>query len=203
VLSEAGRPAEAEAWSWPAVSGPVLAVWAREPYRLAKLPLQGEPEMQSGLFSVTGPVEFVLSAVWPVQEKGSPTYARALAAMFERHATALSARNSIMAGDFNSSPGVSGQAKSHRAFVTRAREIGLSSAYHHHEGVEHGDERVGTLRRGKENPKEFHIDYCFVSAALLSSATVTLLRSEEWKKLSDHVPLVLDIPDRTFLDTAQ
>jgi len=39
----------------------------------------------------------------------------------------------------------------------------------------------------------YHIDYAFVSDALIDSTTLKILPPKKWLKLSDHMPLVLDI----------
>jgi len=199
VLSEGPMlPAEG-VWAWPAHPGaPKLQVWVAEEYTIQPIPVADAAPGQSGLFTIAGPVSFTLSAIWPVQDERGPRYSRLLADTLSLHTAALSGGQAILAGDLNSSPGVSGQAASHRKFVERMSSAGLVSAYHSQEGVEHGAESTGTLRRGKLEPKQYHIDYCFVSRALSPAATLAIIKNEEWSSRSDHWPLVLDIPNTAF-----
>jgi exodeoxyribonuclease-3 len=104
----------------------------------------------------------------------------------------------VMAGDFNSSPVISGQESTHPAFVARAEAAGLVSVFHFQEGVAHGAEAAGTLRRGKKVPKQYHIDYCFVSKPLAPAASLSIIKNERWSARGDHWPLILDIPNAAF-----
>lgn len=203
VLSEGPMVPTEGTWAWPADPGvPRLHVWASTEYTIRPLPVGDPVPRQSGLFTVAGPVTFTLSAIWPVQSERGPRYARLLADTLALHTDALRQGHAILAGDLNSSPGVNGQAASHGKFVERASSAGLVSAYHHQEGVEHGAEATGTLRRGKTEPKQFHIDYCFVTRTLAPAATLSIIKNEEWSARSDHWPLVLDIPNTAFRTAA-
>jgi endonuclease/exonuclease/phosphatase (EEP) superfamily protein YafD len=180
-------------------SNPGLAVVTvgRE-YRLARLsPTKSSPDL-SCLLRITGPpptTPFGLAAVWPVDRDNRHPYHDTLMQALECHGDELRRPPAIMAGDLNSSTRVKDQAKSHSLFVDAAREVGLESVYHHHAGEDHGAELLNTYVHGKKNPVPFHIDYCFVSRALLPAATITIPQSPFWAARSDHYPLILDIPD--------
>lgn len=199
VLSEGPIAPSSGVWSWPLDQGaPRLHVWASPAYSITPVSLESAPPRQSGLFTIAGPASFTLSAIWPVQVDGGHRYSRLLAETLDLHADALKAGDAILAGDLNSSPGVSGQVAAHRRFVDSARSIELVSAFHHQEGVNHGEETTGTFRRGKTNPKQYHLDYCFVSCTLAPAATLAIIKNKEWSDRSDHWPLVLDIPNERF-----
>jgi hypothetical protein len=203
VLSEGPIAPPSDVWSWTAPAGrPRLCVWATPPYSVHSLLVSGAAPSQSGLFSVSGPVSFTLSATWPVQQPRGPRYSRLLAETFEQHAEAFGQGPAIMAGDFNSSPVISGQEGTHPAFVARAEVVGLVSAFHFQEGVAHGAEAAGTLRRGKKVRKQYHIDYCFVSKFMAPAASLSIIKNEKWSARGDHWPPILDIPNAAFGETA-
>jgi endonuclease/exonuclease/phosphatase family metal-dependent hydrolase len=143
-------------------------------------------------FRVGGQVDFNLLAIWPVQHEGGLKYAQTLQMSLERYSDLLSER-AIMAGDLNSSSKVSGQQTTHPRFVSAAAALGLASAYHHLTGEDHGAETVSTYRH--DASRSFHIDYCFLSRSLLDAANFGIANGGEWRTLSDHSPIVLDVPD--------
>jgi hypothetical protein len=203
VLSESRAPRDGEGWAWQGgASSPCLAVWVAPGYRCDEITSDGPGLTQAGLLAIGGPIAFTLAAVWPVTAKGLPSYSRTLMQCLDSYSVALQRGPAIMAGDFNSGTTVLAPRSSHPKFVKRAHELGMVSAYHFHEGIAHGEERVGTLLRGKTAPKEFHIDYCFTSADLADAAVVTILRGDRWLRRSDHLPLVLDVPNAAFSSRA-
>jgi hypothetical protein len=57
----------------------------------------------------------------------------------------------------------------------------------------HGEELAPTIYLLKQIPKPFHLDYCFVPSAMLTSATTIEIGSPgDWLKLSDHMPVIID-----------
>jgi len=108
----------------------------------------------------------------------------------------LSDGSVILAGDFNSNtiwdrPRREGN---HSTVVTFLEEKGIRSAYHYHFKQEHGKEQHPTLYMYRQKEKSYHIDYCFVSGNLLAKLqSVKIGNFSTWKKLSDHVPVIVDI----------
>jgi hypothetical protein len=83
-----------------------------------------------------------------------------------------------------------------RAPVRRA--LGLQSAYHFMRGVEQGHEKEPTIywRDRKKDGPQYHINYCFLPSAWANSiASFRIEPLENWvaSKLSDHVPLLVDV----------
>ena len=197
VLSEVPPPNESNPLNakWMGDKAPGLAVFARDGLTLDAHPANdGAPTLMGG-FSVGGELNFSLLAVWPVQRKDAPTYHEILMTGLDRFSELLKCDNAIMAGDFNSNTRVSFQERTHPKFVAAAEAFGLASAYHLQTGELHGQETVATYRHGLSDDKLFHIDYCFVSRQLASSANLSVLRSAYWTQLSDHYPVVIDVPD--------
>jgi len=195
VVSETAAPSEGNPTGalWTGVDGwPGLAVVTRDELRLEPhLANVLSPPLMAG-FQVGGRVDFNMLAIWPVQHKGGPTYAQILHAGLEQYSDLLSHR-AIMAGDLNSNTRVSGQQRSHPRFVSAAGDLGLASAYHHLTGEAHGAESFSTYRH--DAARSFHIDYCFLSRPLLDAANLGIAHGDEWSSLSDHSPIVLDVPD--------
>jgi len=197
VLSETAAPhvPNSSNTNWIGDVSPGLAVVAPEGLSLeAHRANNSAPSLLSG-FHISGDLNFFLLAAWPVHLKGEQNYHAVLMSALELFGDSLGQSPAVMAGDFNSSTRVSKQRSSHPKFVDAAKKIGLVSVYHFHTGELHGQESVATYRHAAGGDSEFHIDYCFVSFELASAATVSVQRSDQWVTLSDHYPLVLDIPD--------
>ncbi len=179
-------------------SSPVLAVVPFNGFSIRPLSPVGNAPPLAGFFDVSGPRHFTLGAIWPIQKKTGPRYASLLTAMLAHFATELSSAPLILTGDFNSNTAVVGQERSHPKLISRLEQAGLSSAYHHQSGEKHGRETLATFVQGKKSPKRFHIDYCFASSDLLPACTVAIPQSSAWLGLSDHFPLIIDVPDAAF-----
>jgi endonuclease/exonuclease/phosphatase family metal-dependent hydrolase len=105
----------------------------------------------------------------------------------------LSDQRTVMIGDFNSSSRVLVQKDSHPAFMTRAGALGLRSIYHTQTGQPHGGEKVHTYRHHDAVKSRFHLNYCFLSTALLDSASMRVLDNPKREARSDHYPIVVDL----------
>ncbi len=193
VVSEGPANPEGAAWSWGEDASAKLAVWTRNGYSAAVI--QSDVAIpQSALLQVRGPVAFALAAVWPV-EQGRLTYGGILRRVVDTYLPDETVTRTILAGDLNSNTRVVAQRASHPKLVSSLSVRGLNSVYHHQEYVPHGDERTGTYRTGS---REFYLDYAFVPLSWIESATAAVLRGPQWSLMSDHYPLVLDIPDAAF-----
>ena len=159
-----------------------------EPYDGGAAP----PRLSLG-FRIVAPWRYDVVAVWPVSGPGMPSYHELLMATLEHFTPLLRDGRSIMAGDLNSSSRVVAQAASHPLFVSRAAECGLVSAYHEHTGEAYGQESIGTYRHGASDHYAYHLDYCFVSRALLPSTRYRVCDDPSWAALSDHRPIILDV----------
>jgi exonuclease III len=197
VLSETSPPCDGSSLNvrWIGTSAPCLSVVTRAGLSLDSHSANIDSPNFMGGFYVLGELEFALLAIWPVQRSHGMSYHEILTDSLSRFSDLLSSNRTIMAGDFNSNNRVKAQQLTHPQFVREAAILGLVSAYHVQFGEKHGDETVETYRQGKNGAKKFHIDYCFLSQILANSARMSILRSEPWYRLSDHYPIVLDVPD--------
>ncbi|NNF80092.1 MAG: hypothetical protein HKN05_18885 [Rhizobiales bacterium] len=84
------------------------------------------------------------------------------------------------------------------AKVAILEKLGLVSAYHAYTGETNGEETLPThyWRDRKKDGPTYHIDYIFMPENWLSSIKEFQVGAfEDWcgARLSDHVPLVLDV----------
>lgn len=117
----------------------------------------------------------------------------------DRYEAFLRAGPSVVAGDFNGNVRWDGAGCPGRFVDVDAslRRLGLRSAYHELRGEPLGAERQHTFfQRRNGTVSGYHIDYAYVPEAWVPRAQVTLGSREEWLALSDHVPVVIDIPER-------
>jgi exodeoxyribonuclease-3 len=74
------------------------------------------------------------------------------------------------------------------------RSLGLLSTYHLTTGENQGSECEATFFHHLSVEKPFHIDYCFVPSAWRAAvSSVKVGAFDDWRKLSDHCPLMADI----------
>lgn len=152
---------------------------------------------------ISGVNSFNLLAVWAMNTKENGWSAKRRApflSSLDRYPTFLENNPSMIAGDFNNHVrwDKPGHRNNQADAVDRLKSMGLVSAYHTHNGLEHGAETEPThywRDRSKEGPT-YHIDYIFLPVDWASHMTeMTVGTFEDWcgNKLSDHVPLVVDI----------
>jgi len=181
-----------------------LAVFAFGDYSV-ELSAESAPENPwTPLIQVSGPVEFLLLAVWANNKRphyhprrGSP----ALRAI-RQHGARLAAGDAVVAGDFNNNliwdrPG---RETNHALLVEELEQLGLASAYHAVTGEAHGEELQPThywLDRAAGG-LTYHLDCCLVPRRWAAACSVTVGGFDEWmgSGLSDHVPVVveMDVP---------
>jgi exonuclease III len=102
---------------------------------------------------------------------------------------------SILIGDFNSNAiwDKKKRVGNHTDVVDFLGKKNIQSIYHQKNGVKHGKEKHPTLFLLKKLERPYHIDYCFVSKSLFSrETTIEIGKYEEWIKLSDHMPVIIN-----------
>jgi hypothetical protein len=147
-----------------------------------------------------------LLAVWTVagQRAFDSPYGAQVTELIDTWSEAMTAANTLIAGDFNTS--IQGpSSEEHRANLDRFSELGMISAYHHAFEIDHGDEPDRTLRWIGPGRTEYRYmcDFVFVPDRLLHglSARVEQIWDGEHAGLSDHQPVVVDLPSRGFGNT--
>jgi exodeoxyribonuclease III len=145
---------------------------------------------------VRGAAHFNLLAVWacPVGTKRADNYIGEVHRCLVEHRGWFTGTPVVAAGDLNSNiqwdknhPG-----RNHTEVVRLFEGHGLISAYHTHHGEIQGAETRPTYYFYRHQDKPFHIDYVFVPKGWrLKSVEVGSFR--EWRHLSDHVPVVVNV----------
>ena len=74
--------------------------------------------------------------------------------------------------------------------VKQLADAGLSSLYHQLSGEDQGNESSATFFMQRKLEKPYHIDYIFLSQALLQAATLKVGQPQQWLQHSDHMPLI-------------
>lgn len=151
---------------------------------------------------VSGPVAFNLLAVW-AQNANSGTIRKHMLGPLRRgltkYRTFLTEAPAVMGGDLNNNVfwDKPGWRINHAKMVTTAEGLGLTSAYHRVMSEAQGAESIPThyWRDRKKDGPTYHIDYAFVpTAARIDRFEVGTFEDWVGNGLSDHVPLILDIP---------
>ena len=192
ILQEAARPALAASNQLWFGDNPRMGLLVAGYGETKVTPGPSGPGQSAHAVVVGGRTDFHLLAVWA---KPEPTYVDALAAAVAHHGDFLSGAPAVVAGDFNSNAiwDRPRGANDHSRVVQQLEtDFGLVSAYHASTGCAQGSEPHATHYFRWQEASPFHIDYCFVPRAWrIEQAHVGGF--EEWKGLSDHRPLVVDV----------
>jgi exodeoxyribonuclease-3 len=158
-------------------------------------PITRDPAVPGIFFPVmiNGPAtSFNLIAVWTMSKS---KYIESLKPALEVYKDFLLSGPSVILGDFNSNTIWDSEHKkfSHTMTVEKLQnEFGLVSAYHNHHNEGHGVERTPTFFEHRHKHEPYHIDYCFVPTSW-QIKKVEIGAFDEWSKVSDHCPLIVDI----------
>jgi hypothetical protein len=140
-----------------------------------------------------GGLRFNVAGVWPWATKSAKTSYRQAHDGLTLHDGWIRDTPTVILGDFNANASFKGRNWSQLLELTHG--LGLVSAYHSHfQGEPFGKEKRPThFHRGKESAP-FHLDYIFLPQDWARRITnVTVGTYSDWHKVSDHVPLVVDL----------
>jgi endonuclease/exonuclease/phosphatase family metal-dependent hydrolase len=177
-----------------------LAVLAREPYCLRRLPELPDAPKYVVPIAVEGPRAFTLFAVWTLGKQAKP-YVEAAALAIDMYEPAFASSPVVMMGDFNSNSIWNKHhppTLNHAAMVGRLERLGLVSAYHYHRRLEHGAEPKldHTFYLYGHEDKSYHIDYCFLPRSWAKEIDqVSIGNFNDWQAHSDHRPLIVSLRD--------
>jgi exodeoxyribonuclease-3 len=134
----------------------------------------------------SGPLPCLVLGVWT----HPPDYRAEIDQLTNAFGDLISQLPTVLMGDFNTGPKLGTSHIKGGAIFGRLADLGLVSAYHAHHGLEHGQEQHGTYFHRFKADDPWHLDYCFLSAALLPKVTqVDVTDGEAWPTRSDHRPL--------------
>jgi exonuclease III len=171
-----------------------LGVFAKPEIALASLNL--DAGTLESFIPCTLNERFVLWAVW-TRQANSPTfrYIGQLWKYLQKHKAALSGKDAVVIGDFNSNICWDAWDRwwNHSDVVRELEELGIYSLYHAVNGEAQGSESSPTFYMHRKREKPYHIDYAFLSKMYLSSASLEVGNPNIWLEHSDHMPLFMQI----------
>jgi hypothetical protein len=174
-----------------------LGVLIRQPWRIARVRNPANKWIVP-LWIVGGSCDFLLVAVWamPIERDRAASYIGQVYDAVVKHPQWFRGNKVIVAGDFNSNKfwDEKREGCNHSAVVRQLRKYGLVSAYHRFFSERQGAETRPTYYFWHHQDRGYHIDYVFFPkrwAARTSSVEVGA--HAPWSKLSDHVPLAVDV----------
>lgn len=170
--------------------------WSVEP---ADAPVDLPWVLPLRLIDPNGGEAALLLAIWTVANKanGWPPYAAQVSQAITVWEDALRDGRTVLAGDFNCSTNGPSSVP-HTLNVQRLEALGVRSAFHAHNGIEHGQEQEMTLRWFGPGSRlyTYHCDFVFCSASLsgrLAGAEVGGMSTWVESGLSDHAPVIIDL----------
>lgn len=139
-----------------------------------------------------GDLTFHVASVWPYKTKIAATSYRQAHEGLREHDAWLRARSTVVLGDFNTNATYQGNAWA--TLMALIDSLDLVSAYHCFFKEPFGAEQCPThFHQGKKR-SPFHLDYCFIPRAWVNQLRdVRVGKYEDWRELSDHVPLIIDL----------
>ena len=172
-----------------------LAVLCRKGWSIRQLP---QPEQKWIVpLEIDSPTPFILLAVWAcrIGTVKANNYIGQVYQALVSHPEWFSGLV-VLAGDLNSNTIWDNERPvgNHSAVVRILAERGLVSAYHEFFGELQGAETQPSFYFYRHADKPFHIDYIFIPRQWLPCLkSVNLGSHQEWSKLSDHCPVVVDL----------
>lgn len=134
----------------------------------------------------TGPVSCLMLGLWT----HPPDYRAEIDRLTNAFSDLIAQMPTVLLGDLNTGPKLGDSYIKGGAVFGRLAKLGLVSAYHEHHALQHGQEQHGTYFHRFKADAPWHIDYCFLSASLLTKVTqVDVAADERWTKRSDHRPV--------------
>lgn len=127
----------------------------------------------------------------------APNYVDDVLRTLDAHSARLREGRTVVMGDFNSGTKLRGRrsiSAGHQKIVKTCSDLGLMSAYHAFNSVDHARERHATYYHQFKATQPWHIDYCFVPTSWLQGLmNVRVLNGKFWAAHSDHRPLIVDL----------
>ncbi len=129
------------------------------------------------------------------RNKDHQNYIRQFQLSLNHYDSFLDHDNVIVCGDFNSNLiwKRTGVDNDHQEVLDYLSDKNIHSSYHHFYKEEQGKESIPTYYHYHQKERPFHIDFCFLSQPLMKTLhNVELGKFDEWMKLSDHVPMIVE-----------
>jgi len=173
-----------------------IAVTAAGPYRLRALPARKRVPKFVIPIEVTGPESFILFAVWSKTNQ-KYRYVTAVIKAVQMYRTLFAESPAVLIGDLNTNiiwDSHHPEGQNHSALIRLLSGLGLVSSYHEFFAEEHGRETRPTYYFLWNEDRPYHIDFCFVPSAWLPRIRrIEIGAYSEWKRHSDHRPLLVEV----------
>jgi hypothetical protein len=173
-----------------------LGVLVARPWRLART---GKPRSKWVVpLWIDGPTKFLLVAVWTMQVSGggAKSYIGQAHEALSKNPRWMRNNRVIVAGDFNSNKIWDDErtTNGHSAVVKLLGDRGIVSAYHEFFSERQGEETRPTYYFWHRKSRGYHIDYVFLPSRWAQRIkSVEVGKYRRWAKLSDHVPLLVEV----------
>lgn len=139
-----------------------------------------------------GNLTFNVVGVWPYATKSAKTSYRQAHDGIICHEKWIRERPTVVLGDFNNN--ASYKDYGWKELKELIDSLGLVSAYHNYFKEEFGKETRPTHFHSGKETHGIHLDYCFLPSAWVPHITkVEVGAYSDWNKISDHVPLIVDL----------
>ncbi len=145
---------------------------------------------------------FTVLAVWTKGKDGEKFgYIGQVWKYLQIHHKELHQKKTFIIGDFNSSQKWDKEKRidawwNHASVVEELSDMGFESLYHFKTKELQGLETKATYFHHKKKDSSHHIDYVFCSKDMLSFLELDIKQYNDWIKLSDHMPIVINIDKR-------
>lgn len=138
----------------------------------------------------TGPLPCLVLGLWT----HPPDYRAEVDQILAAFGDLIATTPTVMLGDLNTGPKLGDPYIKGKEVFGRLNDLGLFSAYHAAQGIEHGYETHATYFHASGGNSPWHIDYCFMSQSLLSRVvSVEVGDGPVWEERSDHRPLTVTL----------
>jgi len=140
-------------------------------------------------------LEVYLFAIWAMAPKDKKrSYTFQIERTVERYEVILKNNNSILIGDYNSPHIEKPNEGTGVKVVELFKKLEIFSAYHGFYKKEYGEHNHNTFYWTKKRDFPHMLDYCFASKSIINKISKVEVGSyEDWIKISDHCPLIVDI----------
>lgn len=139
-----------------------------------------------------GDVRFQLVGIWTFRTKSTKTSYMQAHEGLRVHAGWIRSAPTVILGDFNNNSVF--KYFKWEELTGSLESLGLVSAYHARFKEEYGKESQPTHFHQRKSKKPFHLDYCFIPRGWVSHVNaVQVGKFDDWRKFSDHVPLIVDV----------
>lgn len=194
-LSALNNDASSFVWAGKTASKGV-AIVAFHGWKLTKIELEVSDDWFVPVVATKGDLTIQIIGVWV--KRADDGYVKPTLRALRTLGEFIAASPTFILGDFNQSVRFDkgrGPGRRFQDVIAAFDELQMQSSWHANSGEAHGVEGAPTLHWKWQANSSYHVDYGFVPNSLISATKVSVGKYEDYvaTKLSDHVPLTIDI----------